>query len=56
METFDGLNGGEETLVSPKEMTMVADFPFMEEQTISNWEMSAADIEFLNRPQLEERN
>ncbi|TRU93222.1 MAG: hypothetical protein EWV76_00830 [Microcystis novacekii Mn_MB_F_20050700_S1] len=54
METFDGLNGGEETLVSPKEMTMVADFPFMEEQTISNWEMSAADTEFLNRPQLEE--
>ncbi|TRU75235.1 MAG: hypothetical protein EWV55_09530 [Microcystis viridis Mv_BB_P_19951000_S69] len=54
METFDGLNGRQETLVFPEEMTMVEDFPVMEEQTISDWEMSAAEREFLNALQLEE--
>jgi hypothetical protein len=52
-ETFDGLNSREETLVSP-EMTESEDFPVMEEQAISDWEMSAAEIEFLNSLTLEE--
>ncbi len=52
-ETFDGLNSPEETLVSP-EMTESEDFPVMEEQAISDWEMSAAEIEFLNSLTLEE--
>jgi flagellar biosynthesis GTPase FlhF len=53
METFDGLNAWEETLVSP-EMTIVEDSPVMEEQAISNLEISAAEMEFLNGVQLEE--
>jgi hypothetical protein len=53
METFDGLNAGEETLVSP-EMTIVEDSPVIEEQAISNLEISAAEMEFLNALQLEE--
>jgi len=53
METFDGLNAREETLVSP-EMTIVEDSPVIEEQAISNLEISAADMEFLNALQLEE--
>ena len=52
-ETFDGLNSIEETLVS-SEMTESEDFPVMEEQAISDWEMSAAEIEFLNSLTLEE--
>ena len=52
-QTFDGLNSREETLVSP-EMTESEDFPVMEEQAISDWEMSAAEIEFLNSLTLEE--
>jgi hypothetical protein len=53
METFDGLNAREETLVSP-EMTIVEDSPVIEEQAISNLEISAAEMEFLNALQLEE--
>ncbi|MFN5972661.1 MAG: hypothetical protein ACK47N_00995 [Microcystis sp.] len=53
METFDGLNAGEETLVSP-EMTIVEDSPVIKEQAISNLEISAAEMEFLNALQLEE--
>ena len=53
METFDGLNSPEETLVSP-EMTGSEDFPVMAEPAISDWEMSAAEIEFLNSLTLEE--
>jgi len=53
METFEGLNGREETLVSP-EMTESEDFALMEEPAISDWEMSAAEIEFLNSLTLEE--
>jgi len=53
METFDGLSAREETLVSP-EMTMVEDSPVIEEQAISNLEISAAEMEFLNGVQLEE--
>ncbi|MBD2620465.1 hypothetical protein H6G48_01630 [Microcystis flos-aquae FACHB-1344] len=52
-ETFDGLNSPEETLVSP-EMTESEDFPVMAEPAISDWEMSAAEIEFLNSLTLEE--
>ena len=52
-ETFDGLNSPEETLVSP-EMTGSEDFPVMAEPAISDWEMSAAEIEFLNSLTLEE--
>jgi hypothetical protein len=52
-ETFDGLNSIEETLVS-SEMTESEDFPVMEEQAISDWEMSDAEIEFLNSLTLEE--
>jgi hypothetical protein len=52
-ETFDDLNSREETLVS-SEMTESEDFPVMEEQAISDWEMSAAEIEFLNSLTLEE--
>jgi hypothetical protein len=53
METIEGLSGMEETFVSP-EMTMIEDFPVMEEQAISNLEMSATEMEFLNGLQLEE--
>jgi hypothetical protein len=42
----------EETFVSP-EMTMVEDFP-VEEQAISNLDISATEMEFLNGMQLEE--
>ncbi|BCU13475.1 hypothetical protein [Microcystis aeruginosa] len=52
-ETFDGLNSPEETLVSP-EMTGSEDFSVMAEPAISDWEMSAAEIEFLNSLTLEE--
>ncbi|MCZ8359797.1 MAG: hypothetical protein O9350_18595 [Microcystis sp. LE19-388.1G] len=52
-ETFDGLNSPEETLVSP-EMTEIEDFSLMAEPAISDWEMSAAEIEFLNSLTLEE--
>ncbi|CCI18780.1 conserved hypothetical protein [Microcystis aeruginosa PCC 9807] len=52
-ETFDGLNSPEETLVSP-EMTESEDFTVMAEPAISDWEMSAAEIEFLNSLTLEE--
>ncbi|CCI14739.1 conserved hypothetical protein [Microcystis aeruginosa PCC 9806] len=52
-ETFDRLNSREETLVSP-EMTGSEDFPVMAEPAISDWEMSAAEIEFLNSLTLEE--
>jgi hypothetical protein len=52
-QTFDGLNSREETLVF-SEMTESEDFPVMEEQAISDWEMSAAEIEFLNSLTLEE--
>ncbi|RPH91087.1 MAG: hypothetical protein EHM73_04280 [Chroococcales cyanobacterium metabat2.561] len=53
METFDGLNSREETLVS-LEMNESEDFTVMEEPAISDWEMSAAEIEFLNSLTLEE--
>ncbi|MFM2378533.1 MAG: hypothetical protein RLZZ143_1111 [Cyanobacteriota bacterium] len=53
METFDGLNAREETLVSP-EMTIVEDSTVIKEQAISNLEISAAEMEFLNALQLEE--
>jgi hypothetical protein len=52
-ETFDCLNSPEETLVSP-EMTEIEDFSLMGEPAISDWEMSAAEIEFLNSLTLEE--
>lgn len=52
-ETSEGLSSGEEALFSP-EMTEIEDFSSIAESEISDWEMSAAEMEFLNSLTLEE--
>ena len=50
---MDGLNSREEALFFP-EMTEIEDSSLMAEPAISDWEMSAAEIAFINSLTLEE--